>query len=153
MDQEPSFFDEEQLFFKRFPENQQDQIRALVNYVTLMGLTGKDLVSIGGKLDRLNASREYARNKQMIADMKPLPVGKDKNLRTDRFKIKAVDGSYVFEKKYSSDWRITSSKTKVSKTVSTDSYSYQLGKNHNWDKRSYMSILLDVANGKVLLDF
>lgn len=59
--------DEEALFFKRFPAEKQDQVRALVNYATLMGLNGKDLVSIGGKLDRIKAKREKERLR-VIAD-------------------------------------------------------------------------------------
>jgi hypothetical protein len=89
----------------------------------------------------------------MVADMNPQPIGKDKFSRTDRFKIKAVHGQYNFERKYSTDWRVTSTRTKTSKTVTTDPYDYELGKTHSWDKRGYYSILLDVATGKLLLDF
>jgi hypothetical protein len=152
-DDESSALDEEQLFFKRFPAEKQEQIRGLVNYTLLMGLTGKDLVSIGGKLERLNASRQYAHNKKIIAGMNPLPIGRDKFSRTDRFKLKTLTGQYNFERKYSTEWRITSIRTKASKTITTDPYEYELGKRHSWDRRSYFSVLLDVHNGKLLLDF
>jgi hypothetical protein len=53
---------ENELIFKRFPEGKQEQIRQLVSYTTLMGLTGKDLVSIGGKLIRLDEKHERENN-------------------------------------------------------------------------------------------
>lgn len=46
------------LEFKRFSAEKQEQVRQLVSYATLMGLSGKDLVSIGGKLDRIKARNE-----------------------------------------------------------------------------------------------
>jgi hypothetical protein len=50
---------EEELLFKRFPADKQEQVRQLVAYAQLMGLDGKDLVSIGGKLDHIKASAEF----------------------------------------------------------------------------------------------
>jgi hypothetical protein len=50
------------LSFRRFSADKQDQVRALVNYATLMGLNGKDLMSIGGKLDRIAKRRELERD-------------------------------------------------------------------------------------------
>ena len=67
---------EEELFFKRFPEEKQDQVRQLVSFATLMGLTGKDLVSIGGKLDRIRAATERVRLRGIVNDME-LKVNKN----------------------------------------------------------------------------
>ena len=50
--------DEKELIFRRFPEDKQEQIRQLVAYTTLMGLSGKDLVSIGGKLNRIEEKNQ-----------------------------------------------------------------------------------------------
>ena len=52
---------EKELVFRRFPEEKQEQVRQLVAYTTLMGLTGKDLVSIGGKLARIEEKKEAIR--------------------------------------------------------------------------------------------
>ena len=50
--------DEKELIFRRFPEDKQEQIRQLVAYTTLMGLSGTDLVSIGGKLNRIEEKNQ-----------------------------------------------------------------------------------------------
>jgi hypothetical protein len=138
---------EDELFFKRFPADRQDQVRALVEYATLMGLTGKDLVSIGGKLDRLKVTNEIARNKEIIAGFKV----NNPNSDYTKFSIKTTDSSYRFEE-YGNGWRITSSKTKahVRHNRNTD---YALPNSYNWDKRKYCSVLLDIANGKLQLNF
>ena len=48
--------DDLEINFKRFPREKQEQIRQLVNYATLMGLDGKDLISIGSKLERIKSN-------------------------------------------------------------------------------------------------
>ena len=70
------------LEFTRFPEEKQDQIRQLVSYCTLMGLTGKDLVSIGGKLDRIKRRKELESNLAIGLSYDCIPVGKSKTERT-----------------------------------------------------------------------
>ena len=79
--------DEELLFFRRFPAEKQDQVRALVNYATLMGLNGKDLVSIGGKLDRLKAAQEKKEREAILEEMlaRCTYIGKDNK---DKYAIK-----------------------------------------------------------------
>lgn len=141
--------DEEQMFFKRFSKDKQDQIRGLVNYVTLMGLTGKDLISIGGKLDRLKASQEIKRNREIIKSFNCLPIGHDKTI-IDRFKLEGQGGFYKFEERYSG-YTITSYKTKVSKTH--DPSVYDLGRNVSWNVRKRAYMLLDIANGFFTLNF
>lgn len=55
---------EHDLQFRRFSPERQEQIRQLVCYATLMGLNGKDLISIGGTWDR---SLSTAKRKENIA--------------------------------------------------------------------------------------
>lgn len=143
--------DEEELVFKRFPAEKQDQVRGLVNYATLMGLTGKDLVSIGGKLDRIKVSRERVRNRELVQTVKIEPIHKDSASRMlERFKIKTAHGSYNFESQYNS-WKITSLKTKVSKTHTPDWHDF--GVRASWQKRTQQSMLLDIATGTFQLNF
>lgn len=148
---------EDELVFKRFPAEKQDQVRGLVNYATLMGLTGKDLVSIGGKLDRLKVAMERKSNMNIIAGYECLPIGQDRNSRNkdshmdERFRLKTAKGSYKFESDYSG-WKITSSTAVVKKFKSPDEYAYQLG-NVSWRRRSRYSLLLDISAGKLVLDF
>lgn len=56
------------LTFRRFSLEKQDQIRQLVAYTTLLGLTGNDLISIGGRLERLTRSREVRQNRQLAQE-------------------------------------------------------------------------------------
>lgn len=142
--------EDEELIFKRFPDEKQDQVRGLVNYATLMGLTGKDLVSIGGKLDRIAAARKRIANMQVIETFNCLPIGTTKNT-DDRFKLKTTTGTYNFEKKYS-DWIVTSVSTKKTKRHSPDIWDKDLPK-ASWDRRHKYAILLDIASGELQLNF
>lgn len=68
------------LEFKRFPPEKQDQVRQLVSFAALMGLSGKDLVSIGGKLDRIAAKQEQDANLRIAEgyEQQTVPVGRSK---------------------------------------------------------------------------
>lgn len=59
---------EQDLTFRRFSPEKQVQIRQLIAYTTLLGLTGKDLISIGGRLERLAKSRETKQNRELAQD-------------------------------------------------------------------------------------
>lgn len=59
---------EQDLTFRRFSPEKQDQIRQLIAYTTLLGLTGKDLISIGGRLERLTRSREVRQNRTLAQE-------------------------------------------------------------------------------------
>ena len=74
---------EKELIFKRFPEGKQEQVRQLIAYTTLMGLTGKDLISIGGTLERLKERQEQTSNMQIAEGYAAnvIPVGKTQHDR------------------------------------------------------------------------
>ena len=150
---------EEELFFKRFSKEKQDQVRGLVEYATLMGLTGKDLVSIGGKLDRIKQAQERRRNMEIISSFTCHLIGSDSkepkhthdNRLNERFKLKHVNGDYNFVRGYDS-WNVRSLKTGVELHHKTDGWQYELGR-VDWSKRLRYAILLDIANGKFALGF
>jgi hypothetical protein len=73
--------DEIQLEFRRFSAEKQEQVRQLVAYTQLMGLTGADLVSIGGKLERMRKRRELESNLAIGLSYKCVPVGQSKKLQ------------------------------------------------------------------------
>lgn len=162
MSDQEEFLEEEQIFFKRFPAEKQEQVRGLVQYATLMGLSGKDLISIGGKLDRLKETAARTRNVELAESFNCLPIGIDAKLTGNRltyalngrFKLKYPHGAYNFV--YDGpDWKITSLKTKVTKSHRCSYYSddYALPKSFNWDKRRRYCMLLDVYHGKVNCNF
>lgn len=154
--------EDELLFFKRFPVEKQDQVRGLVEYATLMGLSGKDLVSIGGKLDRIKQAQAKVANMNIINSFECLPIGMDKKAssRSDavdrRFRLKTANGTYTFEingaSYYTETWKITSSTSKVTVKHAPDVWLYDLPKS-NWTKRSRYALLLDISAGKLKLNF
>jgi len=151
--------EEAELLFKRFPAEKQDQVRGLVEYATLMGLTGKDLVSIGGKLDRIKAQKERARNMEIIKSFKIDTIGDDKRYKginresalDNRFKIRTATGAYNFQYSYYG-WEVQSLKTGVGVRHKIDIYAYELG-DRNWSRLCRYAMMLDVAHGKIQLNF
>jgi hypothetical protein len=148
---------EEELIFKRFPAEKQDQVRGLVEYATLMGLSGKDLVSIGGKLDRLKKAIEKKANMEIVKGFDCLPIGADKarhrreEALDERFRLKTATGSYTFENHYNG-YKITSNSTKAVVHHKVSSYEYELGTMY-WRRRDRYAMLLDISKGKVVLNF
>jgi hypothetical protein len=144
---------EEELLFKRFPAEKQEQVRQLVAYAQLMGLNGKDLVSIGGKLDRLKTSAEWKRNKELVeSTFNFLNVGGDKgeHYLNHRWRVKTNSGSYTFTTQWGSV-RVRSNKTGkfVDHNISDN---YSLGSGDYYRGRRYAA-MLDVLHGKLPLNF
>ena len=146
--------EEEELLFKRFPAEKQEQVRQLVAYAQLMGLDGKDLVSIGGKLDRIKASAEYKRNKSLVeSSFTFLNVGRDRGeyYLNSRWRIKTAGGSYTFQAQGWDVYRVRSNKTGAVRDhrVTND---YSLGTGDYYKRRRY-AVMLDVCNGLLPLNF
>ena len=146
--------EEAELLFKRFPAEKQEQVRQLVAYAQLMGLDGKDLVSIGGKLDRIRASAEYKRNKSLVeSSFEFLNVGRDKGdyYLNSRWRIKTAGGSYTFQAQGWRVYRVKSNKTGAVRDhqVVND---YSLGSG-DYYKRERYAMMLDVAHGVFPLNF
>jgi hypothetical protein len=148
--------DEEQLFFRRFPAEKQDQVRQLVGYAMLMGLSGKDLVSIGGKLDRLKAAQERKARIGIIEEMmaKCTPIGKDRNTwknTRDPSRFNYVDSSgrkWKFEDVGYYGARVTSD-TGVSQRFRLNNH-YDVGR----QGRYYMKqVLMHIYEGDFQLNF
>lgn len=143
--------DEEVLLeFKRFPAEKQEQVRGLVNYATLMGLTGKDLVSIGGKLDRIKVKQEITRNRAIVNGMDVRPVGKDKDCNR-RWAWKSADGTlYHFTGGGWYDVVITNMSTKKSNRSSVPEH-YPFGNFVLHRNRQLPNVMLNVYHGQVKL--
>jgi hypothetical protein len=146
--------EEAELLFKRFPVDKQEQVRQLVAYAQLMGLDGKDLVSIGGKLDRIKAAAEYKRNRSLVeTSFTFLNVGRDHGeyALNNRWRIKTSGGSYTFEARGWDMYRIKSNRTGavVDHRVTAD---YSLGTGDYYKRRRY-AVMLDVCNGLLPLNF
>jgi hypothetical protein len=150
----------EEVIFKRFPKEKQDQVRQLVNFAVLMGLDGKDLISIGGRLERIAAKRKRDENLAIIKSYTLLPIGQDakeskerqRQSMYSRFKLETINGNYYFECVGGGDWKIRNPKTKASIRYYPDYYGHELPKS-NYITRSRNVVLLDVHCGKLQLNF
>lgn len=148
---------DEELIFKRFPADKQDQVRGLVEYATLMGLTGKDLVSIGGKLDRIRANQDRKYRLEAVRAFNPIAIGADRtktgySLREalhHRFKLNTANGTYIFENHYG-DFKVKSVTTGKTKTYSP---TYEDFGRLQWKALAYHRVLWDVHSGQLQLNF
>ena len=137
---------------KRFTAEKMVQIEQLMSYATLMGLTGEDLVSIGGKMARAKTKIAAQANMEIVRGYICHTIGRDSH-PNDRWKLKFPHGSYNIE---SDGWSydrfiITSLKTKQRVTVAVNT-DYPLPRVGYKVKGRYC-FLLDLAAGRIQLNF
>ena len=81
---------------KRFDKSKHEQLVGLLQWCELMGLSGRDLVSLGGHIDRLQAREAAQKNIEIAKGYKVDLVGRDTS--TDaRFSLKTINGRYLFQ--------------------------------------------------------
>lgn len=142
-------------FLKRFPESKHEQIRQLMSYIEMCGVTGRDLVSIGGYIDRRRTNEHYnhakSRVQEYINQKVIRPIGSDgAGQIVNRFKYKTVNGDYNFSGDWS-QWEIVSVKTKTRQRYTPTSRHWP---GHlSWNRRSFYDMVLDIADGKIQLNF
>lgn len=137
--------DEIELEFKRFSKDKQEQVRQLVAFATLMGLTGKDLVSIGGKLDRIALAQERKQRLTIVKGYDIKPIG---SADIDhKFKLTLNGIVYHFVYDHYDRWQIKNTKTNKRITVSTNWIDWG---RIAWKKRGLYNILWALHNGVVL---
>ena len=144
------------LHFKRFSAEKQDQIRALVNYATLMGLDGRDLVSIGNKLNRIAARRKIKYNQDITDDM----LTHVELIGLDRKKPTLDHTRFVYVDAVGTRWRfdcisfcsvtVTNMTTEVKKEFSRHYDKYDLGRADRWTMRQ---VLMNLHDGMIQLNF
>lgn len=149
--------DDLEINFKRFPREKQEQIRQLVNYATLMGLDGKDLISIGSKLERIKSNATIQENRKIIAELvKAGIISRPKSMKDPHKWLYHSGGTkYLFKQTLSDIIVITNLETNRKNTffypfVIED---YNLG--HNGfkvlDNYNIANIMLNVYHGKIPL--
>ena len=145
--------------FKRFSKDKQEQIKQFVAYAQMMGLTGKDIRSIGDKLDRERKAVERRANMEIIKGFKCMAIGNDARYSgetlqcrlDERFKLKTDSGTYKFVDTYGY-WTITNIQTKAS-TKHRPATEYEVGTSRYWSRGARWRLLLDIHFGKVRLNF
>lgn len=149
--------------FKRFSKDKQEQIRQFVAYAQMCGLSGKDIRSIGDKLEREARAVVRRQNLDIVKGYEFLPIGEDRIYKgtqldyalNNRFKLKTARGAYNFYLE-NNGWRVCSLKTKVERRHNPDYYSYELEANRytmGWSKLSRYAMILDINNSNFALDF
>jgi hypothetical protein len=135
---------------KRFDKAKHEQLQGLLEWCQLMGLTGKDLVSLGGHIDRAQAAAEAKSNRSLADTIKFDVVGSDTDMNS-KWSFKTAEGvRYTFE---SASWKrvnVTSNKTKVRKVFQLEHY--DLGR-ISWTRRDRLQCALNIINGRIVLDF
>lgn len=134
---------------KRFDKDKHEQLEGLLQWCQLMGLTGKDLVSLGGHIDRAQRAEDTKKNRALADTVKFDAVGADKEM-SSRWSLKTVNGRYTFESASWSRVYVTSNKTKVRKSFNLEYY--ELGRT-SWRNRDRLNCALNIVNGKIVLDF
>lgn len=137
---------------KRFSKEKMIQVEQLISYATLMGLTGTDLISIGGRIEREKANIAKKANMEIINSFTCLPYGVNRNI-DDRFKLKTPNGNYNFTRDSWDDWKILSLKTDATRYHHADRHAYDLPRSNNGWCPSRYALLLDIAAGKLQLNF
>lgn len=138
----------------RFSDARQLQVEQLISYAELLGLSGRDLVAIGGKMNRERAKAKKAANMEIVRGFECLPIGRDTiNDHSTRFKLKTAAGAFNFENVDSwNQWEVFSLATKTRKIHRVGMWDYELPKT-GYLTRSRYGILLDIATGKFVLNF
>jgi len=134
----------------RFSDDKQDQIEQLISYATMLGLTGADLVAIGGKMDRERKKVTAKTNLELIKSVEIFKIGND--IYTEqRFKNKTSTGAYNIENQGWDTWKVTSLATKTTIFYKTTN-DIDLPRT-SWQRTHHQRLLYDVATGAIKLNF
>lgn len=134
---------------KRFDKAKHEQLEGLLQWCALMGLSGRDLVSLGGHIDRAQAAAEAKSNRALAETITFDSVGGDMSM-SNKWSYNTPNGRYTFQESTWGRVAVTSNKTKVRKNIQIEQY--QLGRLH-WQKRERLNCALNIIHGKIVLDF
>lgn len=147
-------------FLNRFPESKHEQIKQLMSYIQLCGVTGRDLVSIGGYIDRERKKETTKNNLVRIADLDIRAIGVDKKSARwewwhQRWRVVTAAGNkYDFMDDTWNNYRVYSHATKTSKNTSASNhYVGSWPSTWRYNKIQAHEIMMDVADGRFLLNF
>ena len=146
--------EEKELKFRRFGDEKQEQVRQLVAYITLMGLTAKDLISIGNKLERDRRNTEAEKIWTIIESYNIVPNGryKGRNVRKgyyDSFTIDYDNKKYQIENMSWHTATITNLKTKKKRSVKVKECDETMMVNNN---QYVVRIMMNIYNKDIDLD-
>lgn len=138
---------------KRFSDAKYAQVEQLISYSQLLGLTGADLVSIGGRMQREAKQAIKLQNMRIIEGFVCLPVGRKGHTIDQRFKIDGPNNHYRFENRGSDIWHVINIKNRKVKTHYPNPWDKEIPRAKHWSTMVRYAMLLDVASGVFKLDF
>ena len=138
---------------KRFSDAKYAQVEQLISYSQLLGLTGADLVAIGGKMQREAKQARRLQNLSIIEGFVCLPVGQKGHTIDQRFKIDGPNRHYRFENRGSDIWHVINTKNRKVKTHYPNPWDKEIPRVKSWSTMVRYAMLLDVASGAFKLDF
>jgi hypothetical protein len=138
---------------KRFAKDKHDQLEQLLAWSQMMGLTGQDLVSLGGHIARSEARQKALANRAAVDALGCQPIGKDDNIEHHgRWKFRSGGNNYWFEHNGYGQIKVTNTRNKFYKIFRVDINDHELGRMH-WRRRHYYATMLMVLDGAIVLDF
>jgi hypothetical protein len=111
-----------------------------------MGLSGQDLVSLGGHIARAQQAEESRKNRELAETIKFDKVGDSE----ERWSYLTPNGRYTFQDTSWGRVSVVNNKTKVRKTFNLEQY--ELGR-VGWQKRERLRCAFNIIPGKIVLDF
>lgn len=147
----------EMRFLKRFPKEKHEQVRQIMGYIEMCGLSGRDLVSIGGWIDRQTLRERYQHARSRVEDYVKSgvirPIGRDSESQiVNRFKFRTTNGDYNFTSEGGwQTWHVASLATKTIRTVRSTTRDWPA--HVKWTRREFYDLVLDISDGKVILNW
>ena len=138
---------------KRFSDAKYAQVEQLISYSQLLGLSGTDLISIGGRMEREAKQARKLQNMRIIEGFVCLPVGRKGHTIDQRFKIDGPNNHYRFENRGSDIWHVINTKNRKVKTHYPNPWDKEIPRAKHWSTMVRYAMLLDVASGMFKLDF
>lgn len=141
---------EKDLTFRRFNVEKQDQIRQLVSYTTLLGLDGNDLISIGGRLNRISKTREIQKNRTLAQEQFVRLKEVWNGHHTNRRYVYATDSGVKYQIEIDHWLKVLISNLQNNKKKSIIIEPYEVGTGSKGKK--YL-IALNIYHGRIKIDF
>lgn len=146
-------------YWDRWPKEKQDQIKQLIAYAEMCGLSGKDLVSLGNHLDR---QLVMSTTQSLVSLVHTMPIALLDGDKTRPWyeqkwwnvpwSIIAPNG-FCYSVSHGDFMRFRcESETGVTHQVTSYGY-YQWPRHWGWRKRHSYSFVLDIENGTIKLDW
>ena len=142
--------EDQEIYFRRFDKQKQDQVRQLVSYITLLDLSADDLISIGNRLKRVKIGEEVRINKALSKDLYQNVSIINYQFNNLVFTLDYNDTIYKFKFNgwYNYTVNIENKSSKLTKNFNVKTYNVGSGV-----RAKVIMVLVNIKNGDIVLDF